>query len=160
MEFQFTPTRIMLFAALFLGGFLWSYLFVRQFIYNLTIAYPMIKKMNSLQEDLIAPGAKRYTNVSSVVSLFIALLLAGLVIYFLKPDLILGFCIGAVLAIVLFILRMKPANKDMFDMFVNAYYGYVPDDELRTLLYKKEYKKIKPRLKEMGISGTFIPEFK
>jgi hypothetical protein len=153
-------TRIIVDAAIFFGGFLWSYLFVRQFLYNLLVAYPVIRKMNALQEDLIAPGAKTYTNVSCVISGLLSLAILFPIVYFCSLEVILCFCGGAVLAILLFLLRMKPSNKSMFDLFVSAYYRFVPDDELRTILYKKEYKKVKSRLKSMGISGDFIPEFK
>ena len=45
-------------------GWLWFYLFVRQFLFNFFTAYPLIKKMQAAKEDLIAVGAKRYTGVS------------------------------------------------------------------------------------------------
>ena len=47
-------TKIMLSGVLVLGGFLWTYLFLRQFLFNLLVASPLIKKMNSLQEEMIA----------------------------------------------------------------------------------------------------------
>ena len=50
--------------ALLMVGWLWFYLFVRQFLFNFLTAYPMIKRMQAAQEDLIAIGAKRYTTVS------------------------------------------------------------------------------------------------
>ena len=157
---SFSYTRIMLYAVVFFFGFLWSYLFLRQFLYNLLIAFPLIKKMNRLQMDLIAPGAFRYTMVSCFVCFFLAAILLFLVIYFMALDLIIFFAIGAVMATILYLIRMRPTNRQMFDLFVDAYYRFIPDDELRTLLYKKEYKKIKPRLKQMGISDTFLPNFK
>lgn len=152
--------KIMLGAALFLGGFLWSYLFLRQFLYNFFVAFPMIKKMNALQDDLIAVGAKRYTVISSLVTFLFGALIVFLVVHFLALYLQLCFAGGAVVAFVLMISRVTPKNKEMFDLFCNAYYRFIPDDELRTILYNKDVKKIKPRLREMGISGTFVPEFK
>ena len=156
--------KIMLAAAILLGGFLWSYLFVRQICYNYIIAFPMIRKMNDLQPDLIAVGAKRYTTVSVIATGFLAALILALVIWFFRtPErlyLLISFAVGAIAALVMFLIRMKPDNKEMFDLFANAYYRFVPDDELRTALAKKEYKQIRPRLKEMGVRGTFIPKFK
>ena len=38
-------------------GWLWFYLFVRQFLFNFFTAYPLIKKMQAAKEDLIAVGA-------------------------------------------------------------------------------------------------------
>ena len=156
--------KIMLAAAILLCGFLWSYLFVRQICYNYIIAFPMIRKMNDLQPDLIAVGAKRYTTVSVIATGFLAALILALVIWFFRtPErlyLLISFAVGAIAALVMFLIRMKPDNKEMFDLFANAYYRFVPDDELRTALAKKEYKQIRPRLKEMGVRGTFIPKFK
>ena len=60
-------TKIMLGAAVFFGGWLWFYLFMRQFLFNLLTAYPMIRKMQEIDPDLIAVGAKRYTNTSMMV---------------------------------------------------------------------------------------------
>ena len=40
-----TEMKIMLTGAIFLGGFLWSYLFIRQLLFNFCTAYPLIKRM-------------------------------------------------------------------------------------------------------------------
>ena len=64
--------KIMLAGALVLAGFLWSYLFLRQFLFNIRVAYPLINKMNGLQPELIGVGAKRYTLISNLVSLLAA----------------------------------------------------------------------------------------
>ena len=151
--------KIMLCGVLVLGGFLWSYLFMRQFLYNLLVAYPLIKKMNALQPDLIAIGAKRYTNTSVAVSLLIGGALLFAVIRFCPLYLSISFGVGALAAILFIIPRMKPDNKAMFDLFSNAYARFIPDDELRTMLYNKDYSKIRSRLRIMGIIGTFVPEF-
>ena len=155
-----TELKIMLCGVLVLGGFLWSYLFLRQFLYNILVAFPVIKKMNALQPDLIAIGATRYTYVSCVVCVLLGGVLLFLVIYFLPLYLIISFAVGAFVAFLLLIPRMKPSNKEMFDLFSNAYARFIPDDELRTIIYNKDYKKVKSHLKHMGIKGTFIPDFK
>ena len=152
--------KIMLSGALVLGGFLWSYLFARQFLFNFMVAHPMIRKMNALQKDLIAVGAKRYTNMSSIVVFLVGGAILFLVIFFCPLYMIIAFAVGAVAALIFILFRMKPSNKSTFDLFAVAYYRFVPDDELRTILYNKEYQKVKSRLKKMGIRETFIPEFK
>jgi hypothetical protein len=124
------------------------------------IAFPLIKNMNALQPDLIAVGAKRYTIVSCLVSVLMGGILLFLVIHFCPWYMIIAFAVGAVAAFLFIIVKMKPTNKAMFDLFSNAYARFVPDDELRTLLYNKDYKKIRSRLRIMGIVGTFVPEFK
>ncbi len=70
---------------------------------------------------------------------------------------------AAVIALICFLFlvtKIKPENKAMFDSFCNAYCRFVPDDELRTLMFEKEYKKIDRRLRELGCSASFVPEFK
>ena len=152
--------KIMLSGAVVLGGFLWTYLFLRQFLFNVLIASPMIKKMNALQPDLIAVGAKRYTFISNLVSVLIGGVILFLVIRFCPLYLTISFAVGALAAFLFILPKMKPGNKNMFDTFSTAYARFIPDDELRTLLYSKDYKKIRSRLRIMGVVGTFIPEFK
>lgn len=153
--------KIMLAGALVLAGFLWSYLFLRQFLFNIRVAYPLINKMNSLQPELIGVGAKRYTLISNLVSLLVGAAIAFAVLFLVHQLYIeIAFAIGAVAAFLFIFFRTKPENKESFELFTNAYYRFVPDDELRTLLYKKEYKQVKARLREMGIQGTFVPDFK
>ena len=54
-------TKILLAAGIFFLGWLWFYFIMRQFLFNLMTAYPLIRKMQSIDKDLIAIGAKRYT---------------------------------------------------------------------------------------------------
>ena len=48
----------------------------------------------------------------------------------------------------------------MFENFCIAYCRFVTDDELRTIMFGKEIKKIDRRLRELGCSSSFVPEFK
>lgn len=146
--------------ALFLVGWLWSYLFIRQLMFNFLTAYPLIKKMRALQDELIATGANRYTTVSVVVNIIFAGLTLFLAIHFCKTYQLVCFIAGAVLAFVMLIPRTKPNFAPSFDIFCNGYYRFVPDDELRTAMYNKKLGEMKSRMKAMGISDTFIPEFK
>ena len=152
--------KIMYAAGLFFLGWLWFYLFPRQFLFNLMTAYPLIRKMRSLQPDLIAPGAVRYTSVSVAVSVFFSALLLAIVLWLCPLYLILGFAVGAVLGLGMYITRLSPQNRPMFDAFCAGYYRFVPDDELRTAMYNKKTGQIKVRLRAMGIAGSFVPEFK
>lgn len=154
--------KIMLCGAMVLGGFLWSYLFLRQLVFNFRVASPLIKKMNLLQPDLIGVGAKRYTLISNLVCFLIgAAILFGIIWLFRnKIYYSISFGVGAAAALIFVIMRTKPENKDMLDLFCNAYYQFVPDDELRTILYNKEYKKVKSRLRDMGIRESFLPDVK
>lgn len=152
--------KIMLAAALFLAGWLWSYLFLRQLLFNLITAFPLIKKMRSLREDLIAVGANRYTVISVVTCAVISLIVLFVVIRFCPLYLIISFAAGAVIALVFLFNKLSPNNRPMFDSFCTAYCRFVADDELRTAMYNKKTGQIKSRLKALGIEGSFVPEFK
>ena len=154
--------KIMLAGVLVLVGFLWAYLFVRQFVFNIRVANPVIRKMNSLQEDMISVGAKRYTAISNLASLLVGAVTLAIVVFLCRksPYLLIAVAVGAVFAIAFIVVRTKPDNKDMFDLFSRAYARFIPDDELRTILYNKEYEKVKARLMHMGVQDTFLPDFK
>ena len=153
-------TKIMLVGALVLAGFLWCYLFVRQLMFNLFIAHPMIHRMNALQPGLIASGATNYTVVSDVVCGVIGGVILFLIIRFCPLYITLSFAVGAVAAFLFLLFRVKPSNKAMFDVFCKTYCRFVPDDDLRNILANLEYPRVKAQLKKMQIKETFIPEFK
>ena len=157
---SFMEIKVMLSGAFFLGGWLWAYLFIRQLMFNYATANPLMRGMNALREDLIAVGAKRYTMVSTITCIVVAAVLLALVVRFCKPYMQIAFGVGALLAIILLIPRVSAKNRDMFDSFCTTYCRFVPDDELRTAMYNKKTGQINSRLKAMGISGTFVPEFK
>lgn len=153
--------KIMLIGALFLAGWLWSYLFIRQILFNVLVAKPMIKKMRALQEDLIAIGAARYTTISSIVCGLIAALLLALAVFLCKTKYIwflVAFCLGAIIAFIMLLRMVRPENQSMFKAFCNAYYRFIPDDELRTAFYNNKTGPIRSRLKAMGLSDTVIPK--
>ena len=152
--------KIMLTGAVFLGGWLWAYLFIRQLMFNFMTALPLIKKMNALQEELIAIGAKRYTVISIITCSVVAAAILAAVLIWCPLYIKISFGVGALLAIVLLIPRVSADNRDMFDTFCNSYYRFVPDNELRTAIYNKKTGQIKSCLKAMGIQGTFVPDFK
>ena len=154
-----TSSLIMWIAAMFLLGWLVSYFFIRQIMYNFMIAMPMIKKMNGLQDGMIAIGAKRYTTISTVICVIVTAIIVAVVIRYARLALIISFAAGAVIAIVMMFNMISLKNRAMFEKFCDAYYSFIPDDELRTAVYGKDLTRIRARLKEMGVSGTFIPEF-
>ena len=153
-------TKIMLAAAIFFGGWLWFYVFMRQFLFNLVTAYPLIRKMQELDPELIAPGARRYTNTSMLVCSVISAVILFVVFFFCPTYLIISFFVGAALCLVMLIGKLSPQNRNMFDNFCAGYCRFVPDDELRTAMYNKDVKKINRRLREMGFDHSFVPEFK
>ena len=151
--------KIMWAAAIFFGGWLFSYLFVRQLVFNFMSAYPMIKKMRSQDQDLIAPGADKYTNISVIVCIVAILIVCFIVIRFCKLYLIISFFVGLVSALVMFIPRLKITERGTFDLFCSAYSRFVPDGELRTAMYERSPKDIRKRIRDMGLDSSIIPTF-
>ncbi len=152
--------KIIFAGAMFLVGWLWFYLFFRQFLFNILTAFPLIKAMNKAQPNLIAIGAKRYTIVSFVACTVVCAIVAGIIIWLCPLYLIISFIVGALVGFVMYIGKLSPKNRAMFDVFCNAYYRFVPDDELRTFMYNKNPHKMKVRLHTMGVSTDWIPNFK
>ena len=151
--------KIMLAAALFFAGFLWVYLIIRQFLFNVSIAYPTLNKMKALKEDLIVIGAWRYTHISMVVCVLVSAVVLFVVIRFCPTYLLISFGVGSLICFLMLVFKIKPQNKAMFDNFCTAYCRFVQDDKLRTLMFEKDYKKIDRRLRELGCTGSFVPEF-
>ncbi|MCR5090188.1 MAG: hypothetical protein K6C08_11850 [Oscillospiraceae bacterium] len=152
--------KILLAAAVFFAGWLWFYLLMRQFMFNFTVAFPLIRRMQSLDPELIAVGARRYTTISVLVCTVVSAVLIFAIVYFCPLYLIISFFVGAVLCFGMLVTKVRPENRAMFDSFCLGYYRFVADDELRTHIYNKDIKKINHRLRDMGLSGTFVPEFR
>lgn len=152
--------QIMWFGVALAGGWFWFFLFVRQFIFNFTVAYPLVKKMRSSAEDLILAAANKYTGVSVATCSVFMLIVVFVIIRFLKPLMIAAFFIGAAVGLLTHIKILSPKNRQMFDTFCATYYRFVPDDELRTAMYNKKPSQMKLRLHDMGVSTDFIPQFK
>ena len=153
-------TKIMLCAGIFFGGWLWFYLFMRQFLFNLLTAYPLIRKMQEIDPGLIAVGAKRYTSTSIIVCTVVSAIILFVILRFCPTYLIISFFVGAALCLLMLFGKLSPQNKAMFENFCTGYCRFVADDELRTLMFNKEIKKINRRLREMGYDRSFVPEFK
>lgn len=151
--------KIMWAAAIFFGGWLFSYLFVRQLAFNFMTAYPMVKKMRALDPELVAPGADKYTNMSVIVCLVVIAIISFVVIRFCKLYLIISFFVGVISALLMFLPKMKITESDTFNLFCSAYSRFVPDDELRTAMFEREPKRMRSRLKELELDSSVIPTF-
>ena len=152
-------TKIIFSSLLFLAGFIWSYIFVRQTIYNFTVANPVLKKMNAVGETLISPMSKKFLVVSVVANLLICGLIGFAVFYFCPLYLDISFLAGAIIVLVLSIRKLTYKNREMFDSFCATYYRFIPDDELRTAMYQKKPSQMKVRLHAMNLPYDFIPSF-
>lgn len=146
--------------ALLMAGWLWFYLFVRQFLFNFMTAYPLIKGMEKAQDGLIAIGARRYTLVSNISCAVICLIIIAIVVLLCPWYFVICFFAGALVALFMYLPLLRPNNRAMFDSFCSTYYRFVPDDELRTAMYNKKTSQMKVRLHDMGVSDAFIPQFK
>lgn len=151
--------QIMWYGVALVGGWFWFYLFVRQFLFNFTIAYPTIKKMNA-QQELILPSAKKYTAVSVAVCTVFMALVVFLILRFLSLIPVCCFFAGGLVGLIMHIRVLTPTNRAMYDTFCGTYYRFVPDDELRTAMYNKKPSQMKVRLHAMAVSTDCIPNFK
>ncbi|MBO6094153.1 MAG: hypothetical protein J6P40_11175, partial [Oscillospiraceae bacterium] len=113
-------------AVLVFVGWIGYYLFGRQLIFNFVTAFPLIRQMEETQEDLIAPGAKRYTVISTVVMAILCLIICGVVLFFCPLYLKISFAVGAVVCAFMLAGKITPDNRDMFDSFCSSYYKFVP----------------------------------
>ncbi|MBQ6403365.1 MAG: hypothetical protein IJJ43_06380 [Oscillospiraceae bacterium] len=152
--------KILFAGAIFLGGWLYAYFFIRQILFNLQTAYPTIRKMRAADPELIGAGAMKYTLISMVVCSFFLLVFGFVVIRFCKLYLLISFFSGALIATLLLISRTRVENRAMFDAFCGTYYRFVPDDELRTAMFNKDPGKIKQRLYNMDLKRDMVPDFK
>ena len=156
------PLKIMIGAFVLFIGWLWYFMFLRQFIYDFTTAFPMLKKMNECSEDLISPNSRRYTVVSVFASLAISIVISAIVVFLCRKHwyYIAAFGAGALISCLMTINKLTPSTKSNFEAFCNAYYRFIPDDELRTAMYNKDIPEMKARLRLMAVSNKFIPDFK
>lgn len=151
--------KIMWVGVAVLLGWLLSYLFVRQFLFNLLVVKPIIGNMRKADKDLIAPGADKYTAVSYGICGFFIVIALVVVLVFCKLYLKISFLVGMVIGGIMIVSGMKPENRAMFDSFCVTYYRFVPDDELRTAMYNKKPSQMKLRLHDMDLPTDFIPSF-
>lgn len=154
--------KMVMWAALvFLGGWLWFYLFLRQLIFNFVTALPLLRRFLKAGDGLISSNAKNYLTISIVVWIVVCGGIAALVLHFAALYLKISFLVGGVLGALLYIKRYSPDTKSNFSDFCSTYYRFVPDDELRTDMYNNKISQMKTRLDEMGIDKKIIiPEFK
>jgi hypothetical protein len=153
--------QIMWGGLIFLGGWLWFYLMLRQLIFNFTTVLPMIKRFKKAGPELMSVNASRFVVISILVWTAIAGGIAALVIIFAKTYMWIAFLVGGLVGILSYIGRYGPYTKANFNDFCSAYYRFVPDDELRTDMYNNKIGQMKTRLDDMGIDKTIvIPEFK
>lgn len=155
-------TKILWIGAMAVVGWIAYYLFGRQFVFNFKAAYPTIKKMKAVSDDLIDENAKKYTTTSVIITGVLTLVISAAVLFLFRKRLycIIAFFGGFLICALMLIGKYGPENRKIFDAFCGAYYRFVKDDALRTAMYNMKPSQMKVRLHEMGISTSWIPEFK
>lgn len=151
--------NFMLVGAFLLFGWLWAYVFLRQFIFNLRVAYPLINQMLETDSELIAKTSKQYTAVSTGLCAVVSIIILFVICRFCPVYMTVSFFIGAAIGLFMIYPTMVPTKREAFDSFCSGYYRFVPDDELRTAMYNKKPSQMKMRLHVMGLSIAFVPKF-
>ena len=154
-----TAMQVLWAGAMLFAGWLFMYLFGRQFLFNFTVAYPLIKKMNTGSSELISPNAKKYTLVSVISTGIITLLGLILILFIKKVYLKISFYAGVIICAAMIFSQVKVTKRNMFEAFCATYYRFIFDDELRTHMYNKKVSGMKIRLHDMGLSTDWIPKF-
>ena len=153
--------QIMWAALVAAGGWMWFYLFLRQLIFSIFTAMPMVKRFSSAGEELMSVNAKRYVWMTTVVWILICGGIAAAVIVFCKMYIWISFLAGGLIGLLLYVKRLTPETRSNFDSFCTTYYLFVPDDELRTAMFNNKLPQIKTRLAELGVDkDKIIPNFK
>lgn len=143
--------KIMYGALMFVVGWFYFYICLRQLIFDFTVAYPLISKFGKAGENVFAPkGARRMNTISVVIWLIICAGLGFVVIYFCALYLIISFFVGAVLGVIMYINKLGPRTKSNFDAFCHTYCRFVPDDDLRQAMNQADLPKMRAALRAMG----------
>lgn len=152
--------KIMYGALIFVAGWFYFYICLRQLIFDFTVAYPLISKFGKAMngELFAAKGANRLNTISVIIWLVICVGLGFLVVHFAALYLIISFFVGAVLGIILYIKKLGPSTKSNFEAFCHTYCRFVPDDDLRQAMNQCDLPKMRAALRALNCDLRF--EFK
>ena len=144
--------KIMYGALIFVGGWFYFYICLRQLIFNFTVAYPLISRFGKAKDGELfgARGAFRMNTISVVIWLVICVGLGFLVVHFAALYLIICFFVGALLGLILYIKRLGPRTKSNFEAFCRTYCRFVPDDDLRQAMAQADLPKMRAALRALG----------
>lgn len=152
--------KIMYGALIFVAGWFYFYICLRQLIFDFTVAYPLISRFGKAKngELFAARGANRLNTISVIIWLVICVGLGFLVAYFAALYLTICFFVGAVLGIILYIKRLGPGTRSNFEAFCHTYCRFVPDDDLRQAMNQCDLPKMRSALRALDCELKF--EFK
>ena len=141
--------QVMYAALLFVAGWFYFYICLRQFIFDFTVAYPLIKKFGDAGV-MASVGAKRLNTISVVIWLIICVGIAFVVIRFCPVYLLVTFFLGTAIGFVVFFRKLGPRTQSNFEAFLHTYYRFVENDELRSAMSSADLPKIRAALHTLG----------
>lgn len=144
--------KIMYGALMFVGGWFYFYICLRQLIFNFTVAYPLIAKFGKAGAQVFAPtGANRLNTISVIIWLAICVGLGFVVVHFAALYLTLCFAGGVVIGLVVFAKKLGPKTKSNFEAFCHTYCRFVPDDDLRQAMAHADLPKMRAALRALNV---------
>lgn len=146
--------KIMYAALLFVVGWFYFYICVRQLIFDFTVGYPLIRKFGDAGV-LAAVGARRLNTISVIIWLIICAGLAYAVIRLCPLYLMISFFAGAAVGLVVFFGKLGPRTQSNFDAFCHTYCRFVEDDALRAAMNGADLPKIRAALRTLGATLQF-----
>lgn len=150
--------KIMFGALMFVAGWFYFYICVRQLVFDFTVGYPLIKKFGEPGEKVLAATpARRLNTISVVIWLLICAGLGWVVFHFCLATLwlLLPFWGGALLGLICFYNKLGPRTKSNFEAFCRTYYRFMPDDELRTATYHADLPRMRAALRALEVDVKF-----
>lgn len=145
--------QVMYAALLFVSGWFYFYICLRQLIFDFTVAYPLIKTFGDAGV-IASVGAKRLNTISVVIWLIICVGIAFVVIRFCPVYLLISFAIGTLVGFIVFFNKLGPKTHSNFDAFSHTYCRFVEDDELRSAMNSADLPKIRAALRTLGADIT------
>ncbi len=141
-------------ALLFIVGWFYYYICLRQLLFDFTVGYPLIGKFGKAGV-MAATGAHRLNTISVLIWFVICVLLGFVALRFLHGYLLISFLIGVALGLVMFLNRLTARTRSNFDAFCRTYCRFVEDDDLRNAMYQADLPKMRAALRALGSDLTF-----
>lgn len=141
--------KIMYAALVFIAGWFYFYICLRQLIFDFTVGYPLIHKFGDAKL-MVAVGAHRLNTMSVIIWLIICAGVAWAVIRFAALYLIISFGVGVLLGVIQFRSKLGPRTPSNFEAFCHTYYRFIPDEALQKAVYEADLPKIRAALRDLG----------
>ena len=143
--------KIMWAALIFVGGWFYFYICLRQLIFDFTVGFPLISKFGAAGETVFAAtGAKRLNIISVIIWALICVGIGWVVIRFCPTYLLVSFWAGAVIGLACFAKRLGPGTKSNLEAWLRTYCRFMPDDALRMACYEADLPKLRSALRALN----------